>query len=88
VVNKCANSTCEVPFLYFRGGKLFQFPVADRAAVEAFWLCGDCSRELTLQWRTSQGVVAVPISTAKPLLRDDAGRANFTADDRNNKAHP
>ncbi len=25
--------------------------------MESFWLCGDCSRELTLQWNETAGVV-------------------------------
>lgn len=55
VVAKCANSQCDEPFLYFRSGKLFQFPrepqqYSNRGEVEAFWLCGECAREFTLDW--------------------------------------
>ena len=25
--------------------------------MESFWLCGDCSQELTLRWDSSAGVV-------------------------------
>jgi hypothetical protein len=57
VVHKCANSKCEIPFLYFRSGKIFQFPRPEKQGAESFWLCGDCSRELTLKWNESGQVV-------------------------------
>lgn len=28
--------------------------------MESFWLCPQCSQELTLQWRIGMGVIAVP----------------------------
>jgi hypothetical protein len=57
VVHKCANSSCDNPFIYFRSGKIFQFPKPEKRVMESFWLCGDCSRELTLRWNETAGVV-------------------------------
>jgi hypothetical protein len=63
VVAKCANSNCDEPFIYFRSGKLFQFPKRQRpypsiGQMEAFWLCGDCARDFTLDW-TEEGMRVV-----------------------------
>jgi hypothetical protein len=57
VVHKCANSSCENPFLYFRSGTIFQFPRPEKRLMESFWLCGRCSQGMTLQWNESVGVV-------------------------------
>jgi hypothetical protein len=58
MVAKCANPACEARFRYFREGRLFQIErKSDGAAhnggknghnVEHFWLCADCSANLTL----------------------------------------
>ena len=56
VIAKCANAKCETPFVYFRSGKLFQFPRREKSAMEAFWLCGSCSQQLTLRWNGDAGV--------------------------------
>jgi len=29
--------------------------------MEAFWLCSQCSTQMTLEWKTGEGVIAVPI---------------------------
>jgi len=60
VIAKCANTDCETPFLYFRSGKLFQFPRPEKSAMESFWLCGECAQEMTLRWSHSAGVVLTP----------------------------
>jgi len=68
VLSKCANHGCSNPFLYLGLGKLFHFPRSERGesqnlrSMEAFWLCGQCSRQLTLQWRRDAGVIAVPLN--------------------------
>ena len=81
VLRKCANLDCSRPFLYLRAGRLFHFP-RDREersqnarAMEAFWLCGQCSETMTLQWRIGEGVIAVPLEhrrsvMSKPLKPD------------------
>lgn len=50
MVSRCANPDCGLPFLYFRGGKLFsvrRYLTADREEkmVEYFWLCPDCAAQ-------------------------------------------
>lgn len=71
VVNKCANKNCSNLFLYFREGKLFQFPrqTEDKFWMEAFWLCGDCSRDFTLHWELGSEVDAIPTGQS-PGLRN------------------
>jgi len=80
VVAKCANSACGEPFLYFRSGKLYQFPrvrkTDENARVEAFWLCQDCARDFTLKW-IDEGVrvvrrveEAVLVQPSSPLTSD------------------
>ncbi len=68
VVHKCANSNCETPFLYFRSGKLFQFPRPEKRVVEAFWLCGICSQAMTLEWNVTSGVVLSPKTACVELV--------------------
>lgn len=70
VVHKCANSSCENAFVYFRSGRLFQFPVREKRAVESFWLCGQCARDLTLRWSDASGVVLAPKSHWQPAMSD------------------
>ncbi|WP_148209994.1 hypothetical protein [Candidatus Korobacter versatilis] len=63
MMSKCANPNCSSVFRYLRDGKLFQVPAGAslRAAAtvasdapkpptrdEFFWLCGTCSKELTI----------------------------------------
>ena len=72
VLSKCANQHCAAPFLYFRSGKLFHFPRSEqrRATVplvfESFWLCDECSRELTLAWQPELGVITLPLNSNSP----------------------
>jgi hypothetical protein len=74
MISKCANPECSARFQYLREGRLFRMEaVPDRAAgepapysakvirhVEHYWLCGMCSRSLTLVLDNGQ-VVAVPV---------------------------
>jgi hypothetical protein len=61
---KCANSDCAKPFAY-RKGRLFRFheshpsgqKPAGSHAVRHFWLCQDCSRSHTLEYRNGQCVL-------------------------------
>ena len=54
MVSNCANPSCETPFRYFRGGKLFVFEPRDRSSsqqlprVEHFWLCECCAPSTTI----------------------------------------
>lgn len=70
VLTKCANPSCSAPFLYLREGKLFvmeQPPgpeLVDATSpcrrVEHFWLCGACSRLMTLVFDRETGVHVLP----------------------------
>ncbi len=73
MLSKCANPACSQPFRYLRDGKLFEMEshvasdkgtVSERKPgrkVEFFWLCGQCSSELTMVQDKEQGAIAIPI---------------------------
>lgn len=72
VVAECANSRCDERFIYYRSGKLFQFPKrqwqrSNGGEVEAFWLCGECARDFTLDW--TDGSVRVVRRVGREPLR-------------------
>jgi hypothetical protein len=59
MTKKCANPSCDSPFRYFPGGRLFLFePVRSEPAGEElrenryrseyFWLCELCARTMTI----------------------------------------
>jgi hypothetical protein len=67
MIKECANPACSVPLRYLRDGRLFQFEVRSRSSarkvcrqVAHFWLCGQCSRALTLVFDPLSGVQVVP----------------------------
>jgi hypothetical protein len=78
MLSKCANPACSQPFRYLRDGKLFEIEttsdtdastVGERKPsrrVEFFWLCGQCSTEMTVINDKDQGVITIPIRA--PLL--------------------
>jgi len=80
MLSKCANPACSTPFRYLRDGKLFEIEskvgpessaVGERKPVrrvEFFWLCGQCSSELTVVNDKDKGVITVPIAAAAPAL--------------------
>jgi len=79
MLSKCANPACSTPFRYLRDGKLFEIDstrqteakVEDKKTmrkVEFFWLCGDCSTELTVIDDHQKGVIIVPIQQATQFL--------------------
>jgi hypothetical protein len=51
---KCTNPTCTAPFRYLAEGRLFRLETdptsspSKTKATEYFWLCRDCSAEMTL----------------------------------------
>ena len=74
MVAKCANPHCQVPFRYFRNGRLFKIELCDKFSgdreeqsrfrcrrAEFFWLCEGCSSNVTLVIHKA-AVVVVPIS--------------------------
>ena len=51
MLSKCANPDCPKTLRYLREGKVFRIESAGKKTprkVEHFWLCGDCSRTMTL----------------------------------------
>jgi hypothetical protein len=78
MLSKCANPACSQPFRYLRDGKLFEIESrtgVDNSAVgerkpsrrvEFFWLCGQCSTELTVINDKVHGVITIPIRA--PLM--------------------
>lgn len=81
---KCANPSCSTPLVYLREGKIFmvelpqpQFevrsatPAKPKAVnrVEHFWLCGQCSGEMTLTYDRQRGVEIVRKTGKAPFMR-------------------
>ena len=68
MMSKCANPACSSAFRYLRDGKLFQVPFGSikssdtttPACDEFFWLCGSCSKDLTIVVDPIEGVRTVP----------------------------
>ena len=74
MISKCANPECSAPFQYLREGRLFRMDIMPQPSsatsppnspkvirhVEHYWLCGPCSRSLTLVLDKGQ-VTAVPL---------------------------
>jgi hypothetical protein len=80
MLSKCANPACSQPFRYLRDGKLFEIEtkvgpdptVGERKPsrrVEFFWLCGQCSTQLTVVNDKHQGVITIPIRTQLAVRR-------------------
>jgi len=61
MVAKCANPSCNTPFLYLSDGRLFRFETRV-GKYEYFWLCADCAAKMSLKVVWGKGVVVVPAS--------------------------
>ena len=51
MVSQCANPECLRELRYLRDGKIYAFAVSAAncsKSLEHFWLCGECSRSMTL----------------------------------------
>ena len=51
MVSQCANPECLRELRYLRDGKIYAFAVSagnGSKALEHFWLCGECSKSMTL----------------------------------------
>ncbi len=74
MISKCANPTCSTPFHYLRDGKVFRVDVNESdnpnspfllngkkapRRTEHFWLCGVCSRTLSLIFDKQKGITVV-----------------------------
>lgn len=82
MVKTCANPACAVPFLYWRGGRLFRFDVTAQTPRRGvpeqirglkpgrnsvfFWLCEKCCSTMTLSFDLHRGLIIVPLKSAKP----------------------
>ncbi|HKV93203.1 MAG TPA: hypothetical protein VJW20_11710 [Candidatus Angelobacter sp.] len=73
MLSKCANPSCSNRLVYLREGKIFMMEAAGPSQaepathlpkasnrIEHFWLCGDCSAEMTLAYDRQHGVKVVP----------------------------
>jgi hypothetical protein len=84
MMSKCANPSCPSVFRYLRDGKLFQVPAGTAARIsgkrtteqsntpgrdEFFWLCGTCSKELTIHVDPGVGVHTVPLELTPRAMR-------------------
>jgi hypothetical protein len=82
---QCANPACRTPLRYLRDGRLFQFEVRPvdferpgqprrmgpaHRQVAHFWLCGNCSLDMTLAFDKEKGVTVTPL---QPGLDTDLG---------------
>ena len=81
MLSKCANPSCSSQFLYLHRGKLFRMEVQTDAGVpdsvwvadlkkpprrlEYFWLCGDCSRTMTVVFESGVGIKTRPITLTR-----------------------
>jgi hypothetical protein len=51
MVSQCANPDCRRELRYLREGKIYAFAMSagnGRKSLEHFWLCGECSKSMTL----------------------------------------
>ena len=51
MVSQCANPDCRREIRYLRDGKIYIFVMSTRngsKSLEHFWLCGECSKSMTL----------------------------------------
>ena len=85
MVSKCANPACSATFRYLHDGRLFHVAIesaaSERAAsyetatLERFWLCGECSRKMTVV-SDPAGILVVPLQQrSKPQERATPARS-------------
>ncbi len=90
MLSKCANPECSEIFRYLHAGKIFYLaPTPDiqiamgmqhPALFERFWLCAECSKEMTVVWdgmqakvvRLSEKAAALAVAPAKK--KEDGAR--------------
>jgi hypothetical protein len=77
MLGKCANPSCNVPFRYLRGGKLFLVDLAPKPGdkvdgfdrhrphrVTYFWLCDGCSSTMSVSVNHDGVAVVQPFQVA------------------------
>jgi hypothetical protein len=83
-MTQCANPACATPLRHLGNGRLYQFEVksflvpAETSATDRkklsrkvwrFWLCGQCSGNLTLEFNQTNGLQVAPLpQTCSSLL--------------------
>jgi len=79
MLGKCANPSCEIPFRYLRGGKLFLIDLADTNCADGvdgfdrhpphrttyFWLCGECSGKMSVAMSREGRAVIQPLTAVQ-----------------------
>ncbi len=78
MLSKCANPECAETFRYLHEGKLFYLattPETETAMAmespevrERFWLCAQCSKQMTLVWGGTE-VKVVPLAATAVVVR-------------------
>jgi hypothetical protein len=51
IVSQCDNPDCRRELRYLRDGKIYAFAMSEAngsKSLEHFWLCGECSKSMTL----------------------------------------
>ncbi len=82
MLSKCANPACSEQFRFLHQGKLFQLtplPELEAAAgfflpqlYERFWLCDQCSKEMTVVWAgTEAKVIPLPPKPKVPVPEEE-----------------
>jgi hypothetical protein len=95
MISTCANPSCSTPLRYLRDGRIYQFEVrscstsstgtkdpAGKKAVRQvchFWLCGECSSQLTLVLDQLTGVKVIPLQQAFTLPQLEPDSAHVVA---------
>jgi hypothetical protein len=79
MLSKCANPECGENFRYLHDGKIFRLSPTTEVHIaagtfkpalhERFWLCGRCSKNMTLVWGGTQvRLMPVTVKVVVPLL--------------------
>lgn len=91
MLTKCANPECNARFRYLHEGRLFivdrsdglqrgPFPelsIGETQRLDYYWLCGTCSRSMSVVWDREAQVHVLPTARAVPpseLKSEDTGQ--------------
>lgn len=79
MLEKCLNPTCSAKFRTLREGRLFVKEITDGSESNGkrrpnqhayFWLCGPCSRTLTVVVDQREGVRAIPLPASSSIISE------------------
>jgi hypothetical protein len=73
MVSQCANPDCGRELRYLREGKIYAFAMSagnGNKSLEHFWLCGECSKSMTL---TCLNQSEVKTARRRPNYADQRG---------------